>query len=74
MGGNAELMGFAIIILGGMGSFGGAIIGAFLLGYVNMFVTTYVSGGWGSAVAFVFMIVVILLRPSGLLGKKERIA
>jgi branched-chain amino acid transport system permease protein len=74
MGGNAELMGFAIIILGGMGSFGGAIIGAFLLGYVNMFVTTYVSGGWGSAVAFVFMIVVILLRPSGLFGKKERLA
>ena len=72
MGGNAELMGFAIIILGGMGSFGGAIIGAFLLGYVDTFVTTYVSGGWGSAVAFMVMIVVILLRPSGLLGKKER--
>jgi len=72
MGGTAELMGFAIIILGGMGSLGGAIIGAFLLGFVDVFVTSYISGGWGGAVAFVFMIVVILIRPSGLFGKKGR--
>jgi branched-chain amino acid transport system permease protein len=72
MGGTAETMGFAIIILGGMGSLGGAIVGAFLLGFVDVFVTSYVSGGWGGAVAFVFMIVVILIRPSGLFGKKGR--
>jgi len=72
MGGIAELMGFAIIILGGMGSLGGAIVGAFLLGFVDVFVTSYVSGGWGGAVAFVFMIVVILIRPGGLFGKKGR--
>jgi branched-chain amino acid transport system permease protein len=72
MGGNAEIMGFAIIILGGMGSLGGAIVGAFLLGFVDTFVTTYVSGGYGGAVAFVFMIIVILLKPSGLFGKKGR--
>jgi branched-chain amino acid transport system permease protein len=72
MGASAEIMGFAIIILGGMGSLGGAIVGAFLLGYVDTFVTTYISGGWGGAVAFVFMIIVILLKPSGLFGKKER--
>ena len=72
MGGTAETMGFAIIILGGMGSLGGAILGAFLLGFVDVFVTSYVSGGWGGAVAFIFMIVVILIRPSGLFGKKGR--
>ena len=72
MGANAEIMGFAIIILGGMGSLGGAIVGAFLLGYVDTFVTTYISGGWGGAVAFIFMIIVILLKPSGLFGKKGR--
>lgn len=72
MGGTAETMGFAIIILGGMGSLLGAIVGAFLLGFVDVFVTSYVSGGWGGAVAFVFMIVVILIRPSGLFGKKGR--
>ena len=72
MGGNAELMGFAIVILGGMGSFGGAIIGAFLLGYVDTFVTTYISGGYGGAVAFIFMIIVILFKPEGLFGKKGR--
>jgi branched-chain amino acid transport system permease protein len=72
MGGTAETMGFAIIILGGMGSLGGAIVGAFLLGFVDVFVTSYISGGWGGAVAFVFMIVVILIRPSGLFGKKGR--
>jgi branched-chain amino acid transport system permease protein len=72
MGGDAELMGFAIIILGGMGSYGGAIVGAFLLGFVQTFVTTYISGGYGGAVAFLIMIVVILLKPSGLFGKKGR--
>jgi branched-chain amino acid transport system permease protein len=72
MGATAEIMGFAVIILGGMGSLGGAIIGAFLLGFVDVFVTSYVSGGWGGAVAFIFMIVVILIRPSGLFGKKGR--
>ena len=72
MGGNAELMGFAIVILGGMGSFGGAIIGAFLLGYVDTFVTTYISGGYGGTVAFIFMIIVILFKPEGLFGKKGR--
>ena len=72
MGGTAETMGFAIIILGGMGSLGGAIVGACLLGFVDVFVTSYVSGGWGGAVAFVFMIIVILIRPSGLFGKKGR--
>jgi branched-chain amino acid transport system permease protein len=72
MGGTAEIMGFAIIILGGMGSLGGAIVGACLLGFVDVFVTSYISGGWGGAVAFVFMIVVILIRPSGLFGKKGR--
>lgn len=72
MGGTAETMGFAIIILGGMGSLAGAIVGAFLLGFVDVFVTSYISGGWGGAVAFVFMIVVILIKPSGLFGKKGR--
>jgi len=72
MGVNAEIMGFAIIILGGMGSLGGAIVGAFMLGFVDTFVTTYISGGWGGAVAFIFMIIVILLKPSGLFGKKGR--
>lgn len=72
MGASAEIMGFAIIILGGMGSLGGAIIGAFLLGYVDTFVTSYTSGGWGGAVAFLFMIFVILVKPEGLFGKKGR--
>jgi branched-chain amino acid transport system permease protein len=72
MGASAEIMGFAIIILGGMGSLGGAIIGAFLLGFVDTFVTSYISGGWGGAVAFLFMIIVIILKPEGLFGKKGR--
>jgi branched-chain amino acid transport system permease protein len=72
MGASAEIMGFAIIILGGMGSLGGAIAGAFLLGYVDTFVTSYISGGWGGAVAFIFMIIIILVKPEGLFGKRGR--
>ena len=62
-----DWFGVSVSIDGGI-----AIVGAFLLGYVDTFVTTYISGGWGGAVAFVFMIIVIILKPSGLFGKKGR--
>ena len=61
-----------IIVLGGMGSLPGAIIGALLIGLGETFVTTYIGPEWATAVPFVVIFVVLLVRPQGLLGAKLR--
>ena len=74
MGDSVGNMGLAIIVLGGMGSFAGAIIGALIVAFVDVFVATYVSSFYGLVIAFSVMIVVVLIRPQGLFGKKARTA
>lgn len=59
---------FAVIIVGGMGSYPGAILGALLLGVVEV-VGSYLAGAViGSALLFLLMLAVLLVRPRGLLG------
>ena len=60
---------FAIIILGGLGSIPGAIVGGLLFGIAEN-VAVYALGGiWGDAVAFALLIAVLILRPRGLFGE-----
>jgi branched-chain amino acid transport system permease protein len=66
----ARLLG--IIVLGGMGSLPGAIIGALLIGVGETLTTTYIGPEWATAVPFVVIFVVLLLRPQGLLGARLR--
>jgi branched-chain amino acid transport system permease protein len=61
-----------IIVLGGMGSLPGAIIGALLLGVAETLTTTYVGPEWATAVPYVVIFVVLLLRPQGLMGARLR--
>jgi branched-chain amino acid transport system permease protein len=61
-----------IIVLGGMGSLPGAVVGALLLGVGETMTTTYVGPEWATAVPFVVIFVVLLLRPQGLLGARLR--
>jgi branched-chain amino acid transport system permease protein len=61
-----------IIVLGGMGSLPGAVAGALLIGVGETLVTTYVSPQWTTAVPYVVIFVVLLLRPQGLLGARLR--
>jgi branched-chain amino acid transport system permease protein len=67
--------GFAAIILGGIGSVWGTLIGAIVLATGETLVLTYTSGSWTDAVSFGLIIVVILLRPQGLVApqKAERV-
>ena len=60
----------ASIVLGGMGSIGGAVIGAFILGYVETMVVFLVPGGsfLGGAASLCIMVLVLLIRPEGLFG------
>ncbi|GFZ98700.1 branched-chain amino acid ABC transporter permease [Nesterenkonia alkaliphila] len=60
---------FAIIILGGLGSIPGAIVGGFTLGMAEVMATTYVSAVAGEVIAFVVLILVLAIRPTGLLTK-----
>ncbi|MEE2030602.1 branched-chain amino acid ABC transporter permease [Rhodococcus chondri] len=62
---------FAIIILGGVGSTGGAALGAMVLAFSEVLVLRYTGGGWVDAVGFGLILVVLLLRPQGIFGKKE---
>jgi branched-chain amino acid transport system permease protein len=72
IGESVALKAYVITVLGGMGSLKGSIIGAILLGVAENFVSFYVSPAYRDVVAFVILIVVLLLRPQGLFGEKER--
>ena len=66
----ARLLG--IIVLGGMGSLPGALVGALLLGVAEAMTVTYISPAWATAVPYVFVFVILLIRPQGLLGTRLR--
>jgi branched-chain amino acid transport system permease protein len=70
MGSSIELKGLAIIVLGGMGSITGAVIGALILGVVETLSVAYISSSYRDAIAFGVMFLILVLRPSGLLGKR----
>ena len=61
-----------IIVLGGMGSLPGAVVGAVLIGIGEALTTTYVSPAWTTAVPYVVIFIVLLFRPQGLLGTRLR--
>ncbi|NCG03304.1 MAG: branched-chain amino acid ABC transporter permease, partial [Actinomycetales bacterium] len=65
------LKAFAIIILGGVGSIFGVILGSFILAFAEFAVLLYTNGSWVTAVSFGLLFLILLVRPQGILGKKE---
>lgn len=63
------LKGFAAAILGGFGSFPGAILGGLSLGLLESLSAGYISSAYKDIVAFVVLLLVLCIRPKGLLGK-----
>jgi branched-chain amino acid transport system permease protein len=62
----------SVVVLGGMGSLPGAVIGALLLGVAETMTVSYVSPAWSTAVPYVLIFVVLLVRPQGILGARLR--
>lgn len=70
VGAMPTIIAFAIIIMGGLGSIKGAIVGGLLYGITEQLATYFLNGLWGSAVAFALLIVVLIIRPRGIFGEK----
>jgi branched-chain amino acid transport system permease protein len=60
---------FAIVVLGGMGSIGGTLIAALILGVSESFVATFYGPSWAPAVAFGILLITLALRPQGIFGR-----
>jgi branched-chain amino acid transport system permease protein len=69
MGEPVELRGLAIIILGGMGSIPGAVVGGFALALVEVFSVAFLASQYRDAIAFAVLFLVLVLRPTGLFGR-----
>ncbi|HLT58092.1 MAG: branched-chain amino acid ABC transporter permease [Limnochordales bacterium] len=72
MGVMPGLKGFVAAVLGGIGHIPGAMLGGLLLGMAEVLGVALLSSQWRDAVAFAILIVVLLYRPSGLLGRRTQ--
>ncbi|HEX8628157.1 MAG TPA: branched-chain amino acid ABC transporter permease [Catenuloplanes sp.] len=63
------LKAFTAAVLGGIGNLRGALLGGLLLGVVEVYAATLTSSNWEDVAAFVVLVVVLLFRPTGLLGE-----
>jgi branched-chain amino acid transport system permease protein len=67
---NFVLIAFVIVVLGGMGSIEGALIGGICIGVVQSLSSYYVAPAYGQMFFFVLFLLVMVFRPTGLLGRK----
>jgi branched-chain amino acid transport system permease protein len=71
MGSIPAVKAFAIIILGGLGSIPGAIIGGLIYGIAENGAAYFLGGVWKDAISFIILIVVLVIRPTGLFGEES---
>lgn len=71
MGHAVELKALAVIIMGGMGSLPGALLGGLILGLAEVYAVNTVGSSWRDLVAFGLLFVILILRPNGLFGGRK---
>ncbi len=69
MGALLGLKAFVAAVLGGIGIIPGAMLGGFVIGLVESFTTSYVSSSMADAFVFLILIIVLIIKPAGILGK-----
>ena len=70
MGTQVQTKGLACCVLGGLGSFEGAIVGGMIIGIAEALATMLIGTEWKDMVAYLILVVVLWVKPSGLFGKK----
>ena len=65
-----ELKSFVIVVLGGLGNPTGALLGSLILGALEGIVPTFLPVSWVPVIEFVLFVIILLVRPSGLLGER----
>ena len=65
----AGLKAFTAAVLGGIGNIAGAMLGGFLIGLIESFTTQFISDQWSNVVVFSVLVLVLIFKPSGLLGE-----
>ena len=70
MGWTYGLKAFTAAILGGIGNIPGAMLGGFLLGVTEALAAGYIAMAWKDAVAFLVLIIILIIRPTGILGER----
>jgi len=66
---SAGLKAFTAAVLGGIGNLAGAMLGGFLIGLIEALTTQFISDQWANVVVFSVLVLVLIFRPSGLLGE-----
>ena len=70
MGSMPGIKAFTAAVFGGIGSIPGAFIGGLILGIIEIFAKAYISTQLSDAIVFAVLIIILLIKPTGLLGKK----
>ena len=72
MGVMPGLKAFVAAVLGGIGLIPGAVLGGFVIGMIETVSKAYISSQWSDAIVFGLLIIVLLFKPTGILGKNEK--
>ena len=68
----AGIKAFTAAVLGGIGNIPGAVLGAVVLGLTEAYAAGYISSAYEDVFAFALLVLILILRPSGLLGRAVR--
>jgi branched-chain amino acid transport system permease protein len=70
---NLMIKGFVAAVVGGLGSSLGAMVGGLAVGMIELFVGGYISTAWRNGVVFMLLLLVLMIHPQGLLGRKATV-
>jgi len=71
IGQEIALLGLTAIVVGGMGSIRGAVLGGFLVAFIQVYTTAFIGSSYRDAIVFLLLFLILLVRPQGILGQPE---
>ena len=71
IGGDAMISAVVVMVIGGLGSIPGTLVGGLLLGAIDSFGSQFLPGTWAQAISYSLVVLVLMIRPRGLMGQGE---